>query len=562
MNKFSTFQRPYILEQLDTQEYDLAIIGGGITGAGIALDASSRGLKVALIEKQDFAAGTSSRSTKLIHGGLRYLKNYEIALVRELGIERAIVYKNAPHLVRPEKMLLPLIKNGTYGKTLTSFGLLVYDFLAKVRRHEYRKMLSKEETLQKEPLLKKDKVIGGGLYYEYRTDDARLTLEIIKTAIRYGATCINYTQALNFTYKERAGENDTQITGITCKDLLTNQEITLKARYIVNASGPWVDTIRKIDQSLNHKHLHLTKGIHIVVPYEKLPLKQAVYFDVADGRMIFAIPRGQTTYIGTTDTNYQGPIETPKATYDDVYYLISSTNAMFENVNLRVNDVISSWAGLRPLIHEEGKSPSELSRKDEIFISPSGLISIAGGKLTGYRTMAKKVVNIILKDLKRKEGKAFVHCLTKNIIISGGDFNKPAELPKFTQEITQKLEKNGIGALMANYLVQTYGKQSSYIIEIALRYNEPNLELAIARAELWFCVHYEMVVHLHDFFIRRTGKLYFYPHQIETLLQPLLKDMQAYFQWDEATLRKEKEMIEQALEEARNFLPEISSSRI
>ena len=334
---FSARNRATYLKTIERETYDLIVIGGGITGAGIALDAVTRGLKVCLVEKADFASGTSSRSTKLIHGGLRYLKQLEFGIVREVGQERAILYKNAPHIVIPERMLLPIIKGGSLGKRSTSLGLYVYDRLAGVEKEERRNMLSKEETLEKEPLLNEDILLGGGIYVEYRSDDARLVIEVLKTAAERGAVCMNYIECQSFTH-----DNNGKINGALCKDVFTGKVYKIKTKKAINASGPWVDTLRKKDNSLKGKRLHLTKGIHIVVKKERLPIKQAVYFDVQDGRMMFAIPRGSKVYIGTTDTNYSGSVDHPYATKEDVDYLLAAANYMFPSVNLTVSDAESS----------------------------------------------------------------------------------------------------------------------------------------------------------------------------------------------------------------------------
>lgn len=375
MSKYSLKERTRFIEKLQNQQFDILIIGGGITGAGIALDAASRGLKTALVEKKDFASGTSSKSTKLIHGGLRYLKQFDFWLVKEVGSERAIVHQLAPHLVIPEKMLLPIIENGTYGTWLTSIGLKVYDILASVDGDDRRRMLEKKEALEKEPLLPKKILKGAGYYAEYRTDDARLTIENIKTAQQHGAICLNYAEVKDFVY------TDQKVSGVNVKDVLSHSEFTIKANLVVNATGPWVDELRVINQSKKGKQLHLTKGVHLVVPYEKFPVKQSVYFDIPDGRMMFAIPRGKITYFGTTDTNYNDNKDDVLTDAADAIYLISAVNNMFPDIHLEMKDIISTWAGLRPLIHEEGKSASELSRKDEIFISDTRLISIAGANL-------------------------------------------------------------------------------------------------------------------------------------------------------------------------------------
>src|SRR5882672_9090941 len=300
MSQLSSHDRGSIIQNLRTTPYDLLVIGGGITGAGVALDAASRGLKTALVEKNDFSFGTSSRSTKLIHGGLRYLKQLEFGLVKEVGSERAVVHRLAPHLVVPEKMLLPLHEKRGFGSLLTSFGLKLYDWLAGVKPEDQRRMLTKSQTLSYEPLLRKDDIKGGAIYAEYRTDDARLTIEIAKTAGRFGADVINYCGVTEFL------SEDGRFAGVKVVDQLRSRSFEIKARVVVSATGPWVDELREIDHSKTGKYLRLTKGIHLVLPFEKLPVKQAIYFDVEDARMIFAIPRGRTTYVGTTDTNYDG----------------------------------------------------------------------------------------------------------------------------------------------------------------------------------------------------------------------------------------------------------------
>jgi len=250
VNKFSGLNRENQIDQLSKQQYDVLVIGGGITGAGIALDAVTRGMKTALVEMQDFAAGTSSRSTKLVHGGLRYLKQFEIKEVSELGKERAIVYENGPHVTTPEWMLLPFYEKGTFGKLTTSIGLKVYDFLAGVKKEERRKILTKEETLYKEPLIKSDGLLGGGYYVEYRTDDARLTIEVIKAASEHGADLINYAKVEKLFYDERG-----KVNGALIKDMISGNEYKLHANVIINATGPWVDQLRALDHSKEWKHL-------------------------------------------------------------------------------------------------------------------------------------------------------------------------------------------------------------------------------------------------------------------------------------------------------------------
>jgi len=549
MMEFSVLNRAAQIEKLQETKFDLVIIGGGVTGAGIALDAASRGLKVCLVEKNDFASGTSNKSTKLIHGGLRYLKQFEIGLVRESGSERAIVHKLAPHLVIPEKMLLPLVEGGTYGKMMTSIGLQVYDFLADVKGDDRRKMLDKGETIEKEPLLDEKVVLGGGLYAEYRTDDARLTIEILKKAASYGAIIINYCEMESFNYDENH-----KIKSLNCKDGNSGNLFKIKARNYVSAAGPWVDTLRTKDQSMNKKHLHLTKGVHIVFPYEKLPVKQPLYFDVADGRMIFAIPRGRATYVGTTDTNYSGSLDRVVATEDDANYILNAVNSTFPEVHLKIEDIESNWAGLRPLIHEEDKDPSELSRKDELFVSDSGLISIAGGKLTGYRRMADRVIEAVLKTMKKKHTADLKKSDTSKISLVSPSLDNSKNVSTYQKELEVRLKEMGVvDTYHAWYLCTTYGKQAEIILDKSKTFkNEDALE-RIIRAELWFCIHNEMTNSLTDFFVRRTGRLYFDVASVTKYHDVILKDFVNYFGWGENRISDEVKTIDSLVLDATTF---------
>ena len=549
MLAFSVLNRAEQIKKLQEDKFDLAIIGGGVTGAGIALDAASRGLKVCLVEKSDFASGTSNKSTKLIHGGLRYLKQFEIGLVRESGSERAIVHKLAPHLVIPEKMLLPLVEGGTYGKMMTSIGLQVYDFLADVKGDDRRKMLDKSKTLEKEPLLNEKVVLGGGLYAEYRTDDARLTIEILKKAASYGATIINYCEMESFDYDENH-----KIKNLKCKDVNTGAALKIKARNYVSAAGPWVDTLRVKDESMNNKHLHLTKGVHIVFPYDKLPVKQPLYFDVPDGRMIFAIPRGRATYVGTTDTNYSGSLDRVVATEDDANYILNAINSTFPAVDLTINDIESNWAGLRPLIHEEDKDPSELSRKDELFVSDSGLISIAGGKLTGYRRMADRVIEAVLKTMKKKHTADLKKSDTAKIALVSPSLGDSKDVIKYQKALEDKLKEMGVvDTYHAWYLCTTYGKQAETILTKSKSFdNEDTLE-RIIRAELWFCIHHEMTNTLTDFFVRRTGRLYFDIPSVKKYAGLILEDCKMYLNWNDLHAKDEKEKLKMLIEDATTY---------
>jgi len=522
--KFSALNRTETIKKITTTKLDLLIIGGGITGAGIALDTASRGISTAVIEMQDFAQGTSSRSTKLVHGGLRYLEQLELGLVREVGLEREIVHTNAAHIVIPEKMILPIIEEGNLGEFTTSIALFVYDFLADVKKDEHRRMLSREETVSKIPLIDSPLLKSGALYYEYKTDDSRLTIEVLKKAREYGASALNYFKADEFIY-----ENN-KVIGVLATDKLTGKHYKLFAKHVVNATGPWADSLRSIDNSLKDKRIHLTKGIHIVIDKQRFPLNHAMYFDAGDKRMVFAIPRQNIVYIGTTDTNYQGNLENPSVEKSDVEYLLKAVNRIAPTVNLTLSDVKSTWAGLRPLIHEDGKAPSELSRKDEIFISDTGLISIAGGKLTGYRIMAKKIANMVMKSLVKSENRVEIKCKTKNMRLSGGEFSFYPDMTLLIEYADSKYDEakqTGITTEKFKQLFYRYGMNLELITEKAYEfYNElKSSESAWLKAEVWYSVNYESVVKLSDFFIRRTGMIFFNIDAIE----PLIPETSKYF---------------------------------
>jgi glycerol-3-phosphate dehydrogenase len=544
---FSSLRRQQVLRDMEAVQFDVLVIGGGITGAGIALDAQVRGMKTALIEMQDFAAGTSSRSTKLVHGGLRYLKQLEFKLVAEVGKERAIVYENAPHVTTPEWMLLPMIEGGTYGKFATSIGLRVYDTLAGVKKSERRIMLSKEETLAKEPLLRKDKLKGGGYYVEYRTDDARLTIEVMKEAVRRGVAAVNYAKAEELLY-----ENG-KVVGVVVIDQISGEKWNVRAKKVVNAAGPWVDTIREIDGSKKGKRLHLTKGVHLVIDGKRFPLKQAIYFDTPDGRMVFAIPRDGKTYVGTTDTNYQGDIANPKMTLEDRDYILRAANFMFPTLNLTGKDVESSWAGLRPLIHEDGKSPSELSRKDEIFISESGLLTIAGGKLTGYRKMAERIVDLVAAQLKEEGQGSYPGCTTDRIRLSGGDVGGSARFEGFVKEKVKEGVNVGLSEQEAELLVRRYGSNASRIYALIGERGEEANAARLSKyvfGSLVYAIEEEMTTTPEDYFVRRTGALYFDMNWVKRWKEPVIAYMAQKLNWNEAETKQHRERLEQLMHDA------------
>jgi glycerol-3-phosphate dehydrogenase len=556
---FGAPHREVFRQKMMAQKFEVLIVGGGITGAGIALDAASRGLSVALVEKGDFASGTSSRSTKLIHGGLRYLEHLEFNLVKQIGRERRIVHRNAPHLVIPEKMILPIIKDGSLGEFATSIALNLYDYLAQVKKAEKKKMLSREEVIALEPLLESDFIKGGAIYTEYKTDDARLTLEVLKKAFDHGAVPLNYAEVGEFLYEKG------KVKGVVVTDKITNQSCQIMADWVINATGCWVDRVRLKDNAQQSRRLHITKGIHLVVTRKRLPLEHALYFDVGDKRMIFAIPREDIVYIGTTDTNYDGDYDLPQADLEDVNYILKAVNRLMPGAHLIIDDVQSTWAGLRPLIHQEGKEPSELSRKEELFFSPSGLISIAGGKLTGYRLMAKKVVDVLAKKMAKKENKVVPPCSTQKISLSGGeiDFEPSKEnLEVLVQRKYSDAATTGISPEEFQRLFFRYGTNIDRLTSKALDYCRLIIKTKEAwlRAEVWYVIHFEMACCLADFFIRRTGMLFFDIDKIEKSLPVVTDEWTKQLALDETQLAKQFDELDRQILAAKDFWLNISSS--
>ncbi len=556
----SNIKRNDIISKLSEVSFDLLVIGGGITGSGIALDATTRGIKTAVVEMQDFAAGTSSRSTKLVHGGLRYLKQLDFKVVAEVGKERAIVYENGPHVTTPEWMLLPFYEGGNFGKFMTSIGLRVYDFLAGVKKSERRVMFNVEETLKKEPLIKKDGLKGGGYYVEYRTDDARLTIEVLKAAIDKGATALNYAKVQEFLY-----ENG-RVVGVLVEDQLTGEQFKVKAKKVINATGPWVDSLREKDGSKKGKGLILSKGVHIVLDQSRFPLKQAIYFDTKDDkRMIFAIPRGGKAYVGTTDTFYYDDPVSPEITQEDVDYILNAINFMFPDVKATRNDVESSWAGVRPLILEEGKDPSEISRKDEIWESDSGLITIAGGKLTGYRKMAEMIVNVVAEKFNSEEGRKFKGCQTLKLPISGGNVGGSKNYNQFVQLTAEKGMKAGLSQEEATHLASFYGSNAPIVFELLHHNKEAAKQYGIPLvvfAKLLYAIEYELAVTPVDFYFRRTGSLLFDIDSVHKWKTQVSRYMEDQFKWSNTNKNRFISELEREIEAAtgKNYSPSTVSN--
>jgi glycerol-3-phosphate dehydrogenase len=396
-------------------------------------------------------------------------------------------------------------------------------------------------------LLRKDGLLGGGRYVEYRTDDARLTIEVMKEAVRRGVQAVNYVKATAFL-KENG-----LVTGIQAVDQISGQSYDLRATKVINASGPWVDELRKIDGSRQGKTLQMTKGIHLVFDGTRFPLRQAVYFDTPDRRMVFAVPRDGKTYVGTTDTVFEDDPAHPLISQADREYVIDAVNGMFPDVRIRAEDVESGWAGVRPLIHEEGKGPSEISRKDEVWVAPSGLITIAGGKLTGYRKMAEMVVDLAARQLEQETGRSVGPCITKEMPISGGDVGGSANFDAYAERKIKDGVARGLDRSAAERLARVYGSNVDALYE---RMPDPRAkaELHGLPQELLLMLSYaideEMTVTPADFFVRRTGDLFFRIDEVRQYKAAVIQYMAECMDWLEEQVTWYTQELDQLLLEA------------
>jgi glycerol-3-phosphate dehydrogenase len=449
-------QRRLLLDRLDRETFDLVIVGGGVVGAGIARDAALRGLKVALLEKNDFGSGTSSRSSKLVHGGLRYLQQIQLKLVFEGTNERALLMQMAPHLVRPQEFLIPAYRRSFMG--LISLGLMVYDLLALHKPpagHERHTAADLEDI---EPGLRQERLVGGITYYDCATDDARLTLENILDARDQGAACLNYVRALAPIRRPSNG----RVIGVTAEDMLTGRPLHVRARVVVGALGPWTDQVLEaFGTAQGRRLLRPTKGVHVLVDAARLPVRRAVTMATRDQRVVFCIPAGHRTVIGTTDTDYRGDYDHVTATQEDVIYLLATANFYFPNVKLRIDDVISTWAGLRPLIAASGAA-SSVSREHEIFEEPDGMIVIAGGKLTTFRRMSREVVDRTVSRLAAMGfGEDVRPCSTFERRLPRAFANGDSALAVADRLVRSR----SLDPESAHHLAQTYGSHAERVLE-------------------------------------------------------------------------------------------------
>jgi len=534
---FSPETREATLAALPGADLDVLVIGGGITGAGVARDAALRGLEVALIERTDWAAGTSSRSSKMIHSGVRYLQQGDVGLVREAAAERQVLRRIAPHRTQAVRVLMPTYGRATHTKL--SLGLWTFEKLATVATDERHGMWGRDETLAREPTLDGTRLHGAATFVEYLTDDARLVLDTVRGAHAAGARCASHAAVTALT---PAGA-----TAVTVRDMMTGRTATMRARVVVNAAGPWVDEVRDLAGAHVGGRLHPTKGIHLVVRRERLPVRHIVIMQAPDGRPVFAAPCGEVTYLGTTDTDHGPPVDHPAVTAADADYLLAAAARTFAGTPLTRADVVGAWAGLRPLLHEEGKRPSEISRKDEIMVTGDGrLVSIAGGKLTTHRRMAERAVDLVCERLGRRA----VPCRTATVPLPGGELDGDG-LAALGERVRSRLPACAPEA--AARLVRLYGAEAELLLGdgASVLAGQPG----VLRGEITRAVEHEMALTVEDLLERRTRLLLFAPDQGLGGLEEAASIAGARLGWDATRTASEIEAYRRLAASLRSFPP-------
>jgi glycerol-3-phosphate dehydrogenase len=476
------FDRDDALQRLRTNDFDVLVVGGGITGAGVALDAASRGLRTALVERHDFASGTSSRSSKLVHGGLRYLDQREFRLVYEGLAERQRILENAPHLVRVLPFLVPVLTSGgridrRLAPVLGS-ALWMYDVTGGLRIGKRHHKISVDEALDRFPTFDRDRLKSAYVYYDAHADDARLTLTIARTAVAYGAVAMNYAEVVSF---ER---HDGRVVGARIRS--GRDETTIRARAVVNATGVWADDVRALDEGVHPATIRPAKGVHITLPWERVGNTAAAVLPSAhDNRSVFVIPWEEHTYVGTTDTDYDGPLDDPTCTDDEAAYLLDALNGV-TTVKATSADIVGSWAGLRPLRASARHARSaDLSRRHGVHVAPSGVVTVTGGKLTTYRRMAADAVDAAVRVLDHHVPQS----ATKRLRLLGSDGVDPD-----TAERDHLIGRFGAEAAAVQALVDADPKLAEPLV--------PGLEYL--RAEAVYAARHEMAHTLDDVLSRRT----------------------------------------------------------
>ncbi len=490
---FAASERPATIERMANTAYDVVVVGGGITGCGVALDAASRGMKVALIERNDLASGTSSKSSKMVHGGLRYLQDGDVRLVYEALAERQRALRNAPHLVREVDFLIPIADRAKKFKRMITAALWAYDVTGGYRIGKLHKKIGAAEAQAQMPTMPPGRVDGGFYYPDARADDARLTMYLARTAtIGFRADIATYVAAVGVE-KDAAGK----VRAVACRDTLDGTEFEIAAGFVVNASGVWTDDVRSLDEGTHPGAIRQAKGIHLVVDRAKLRNRRAMGLGTPDGRPFFIMPWDNRAYIGTTDTDYDGPLADPQATPGDIEYLLEAANFWLEDP-LDSSDIIATWAGIRPLVKSGGsKKTTDMSRKHKLIPGSDGFVTITGGKLTTYRLMAEDTIDYVIERTLLPGQKT----LTRKLPLDGAvGFEQMARDPK----------RFGVDAdpVTTRHLLGRHGTNAAAVVEIV---NEDESlaqrlvdDLPYLRAEVVHAARAEGAQRVADVVERRT----------------------------------------------------------
>ncbi len=522
------------IDQLQSTTYDLAIMGGGITGAGIAMQAARLGLKVLLVEKNDFASGTSSQSSKLVHGGLRYLQHYDFGLVHTALKERYYLLKNAPHIVHRLPFVLPIYKDSPDGYLKLQLGLNFYDLLCGLHPIGRHHMLSKNKLESKLPGLKQEGLKSAANYYDAQGDDCRLVLASLWTAVQHQAHILNYFEINKINIQQHKVQN------MIGQDKLSKKSYIINAHVFVNATGAWSDQVRQLtsDQVIVPR-VRNTKGVHVIIPRSKLPIREAVMvFSAIDGRAMFAIPWEKMTLLGTTDDDYHQVIDDVHATSREIDYLLKSFNAAFPAAGLTTSDIISTMAGLRPLVLKKSVHASEVSREHELFEDPGDLFNIIGGKLTTYIKMADDLMKKVHKKFARLNG----HYRLPPLAPMAGSQGDLQEVESHLQATTNWEQP------LIEALVRRYGTQTKEIAALVAG-NERLGQLlhpggAVILAEVDYTVANEMVVSAADFIMRRTRLFYLDKQHGREVAKQVVDRMAELLAWpEEEKLRQMDEVV-------------------
>lgn len=527
---FSSKTRSENLKKFREQEFDLVIIGGGITGAGAARDAASRGMSVALVEMQDFAQGTSSRSSKLVHGGIRYLENLEFGLVFEALSERRLLFEIAPHLVHPLRFVLPLFKGGRVGMFKMSLGMWLYDALSMFEAPEMHERLNKDGTMTRLPLLKSKDLLGSYVYSDAYMDDDRLTIETLRSANALGAVCANYVKATGAVFE------GTQVRALICTDQLSGEQVTIRGKHFITSVGPWTDKVASSIFTDWKKILRPSKGVHLTFDRKRLNLPQAVV--MAEGkRIVFGIPRHEMIIIGTTDTDFKEDPSEVRATADDVRYLLKVAGEYFPGAKLTAEDIIATYAGVRPLVDDGSVTESKTSREHLIYRDQRNVTFVAGGKYTTYRLMAEQTIEAALEAYPIEQQLKFAHNHTEQPL------NPKATVEKLEQNLRMAKQYGsafGIGGDAATKLVERHGEEAWDILKNGAAY----LRNGDDHQKMWaveaaHAIESTMCMSLTDFYTRRSPLFLSYRDHGVSLLPAIGAVFQAELGWDD--IRKHEE---------------------